>query len=206
LAAVRNRVSEVIDQDKIIVALEMDGLLVDVSCCKREDYSKVDLGQVGVRGLIDKIKESFGVGVYYKPKSSVKTLKIMLQSLSSNPKIDLYLYTHLSLPISQYILDNLCLARFFPQERRRSCSDVYSETLKHPTEIDFNTKRVIIVTTTSADHLAEDSKYFWVLKRGDLESNIDLLKGLIERNKEIEELHNELAELKIETSSDDESW
>ena len=49
-------------------------------------------------------------------------------------------------------------------ENRRSCNDSYSEQFKHPTELDFNTKRVIILTASKTDHLEEYSKYFLVVK------------------------------------------
>lgn len=80
-------------------------------------------------------------------------MKILLQFLSDNPKIDLYLYTHLSSSTAECLLKRLDLQSFFHPSRRRSCLDAYSEPLKHPTEVDFNTKRVIIVTNSHADYL-----------------------------------------------------
>lgn len=90
-------------------------------------------------------------------------MKNIMQLLADNPKVKLFLYTTLNLKIAEYILEKLCLSNFFIPINRRSCSDCYSEPLKHPTEVDYNTKRVIIVTGSKDDHLEEDSKYFLVV-------------------------------------------
>lgn len=107
----------------------------------------------------------FGMGVYYRLKTSVKNMRHLLQSLSENPKIKLFLYTTLNLKIAEAMLERLHLLNFFHAENRRSCSDCYNESLKHPTEVDCNTKRVVIVTGSREDHLEEDSKYFLVIKK-----------------------------------------
>ena len=40
------------------------------------------------------------MGVFYKPKTSVKNMKGVLQSLADNPKVKLFLYTTLSLEVA----------------------------------------------------------------------------------------------------------
>jgi predicted ATP-grasp superfamily ATP-dependent carboligase len=62
--------------------------------------------------------------------------------------------------------------------------------------VDFNTKRVIILTGSKKDHLQEDSKYFLVIKKKDLNDSFKRLNEVIKNNENIDELHNELADLK----------
>ncbi len=69
---------------------------MDISSRKIEYYSKIELKNTGVAHLVAKVKELFGIGVYYRPKTSLKSMRTLLQLLQSNPKIELYLYTHLS--------------------------------------------------------------------------------------------------------------
>lgn len=143
-----------------------------------------------------------GMGVYFKAKTSVKSMRAALQSLADNPRVRLFLYTTLDLRVAEKILQSLCLLSFFPPESRRSCSDGFSEPLKHPTEVDCNTKRVVIVTGSRCDHEEEDSKYFLVLRRKELSESVKCLNRIISKNADIDELHNELAELKPHLESD----
>ena len=69
---------------------------MDISSRKIEYYSNIDLKNTGVAHLVAKVKELLGIGVYYRPKTSLKSMRTLLQLLQSNPKIELYLYTHLS--------------------------------------------------------------------------------------------------------------
>jgi hypothetical protein len=64
--------------------------------------------------------------------------------------------------------------------------------MKHPTEVDYNTKRVIILTGKHTDHHEEDSKYFLVIKKKELSSSIKILNKIICKSSDIDELHNEL--------------
>jgi hypothetical protein len=61
---------------------------------------------------------------------------------------------------------------------------------------------VIIVTGSRNDHSEEDSKYFLVLKRKELSDSIKCLNKVINKNRDIDELHNELGELKPHLESD----
>lgn len=88
------------------------------------------------------------------------------------------------------------MTNYFSVYNRRSCNDEYNEQYKHPTEIDFNTKRVIIVTGSKNDHLEEYSKYFLVVKGRELGHTFKGLSKVINRNKDIDELHNDLGQLK----------
>jgi hypothetical protein len=172
------------------VAWEIDGLLVELSDRKKQGFSRVDVETKGLFYAVEKVKEMFGMGVYYRIKTSIKNMKNILQSLADNPKIKLFLYTSLNLKIAEAILDRLHLSNFFNAESRRSCSDCYNESLKHPTEVDCNTKRVIIVTGTHKDHIEEDSKYFLVIKKKELSDSIKVLNRIIAKNCDIDDLHN----------------
>jgi len=76
----------------------------------------------GLAHTILKVKEFFGIGLYFRPKTLKKNMRILLQSLADNPKIQLFLYTSLPLPAADDLLTKLCLNHFFPAEFRRSCS------------------------------------------------------------------------------------
>ena len=95
LAAVRSRPLSLVANEKVIVALELDGLFIDVKSSKVEGYQKVKREEKGIRLLLTKIKDFFGFGTYFKPIESVRTIKSKLRVLSSNPKVQLYLYTRL---------------------------------------------------------------------------------------------------------------
>ena len=95
LAAVRSRSLSLIANEKVIVALELDGMFIDVKSSKVEGYQKVKREEKGIRLLLTKIKDFFGFGTYFKPIESVRTIKSKLRVLSSNPKVQLYLYTRL---------------------------------------------------------------------------------------------------------------
>ena len=81
-------------------------------------------------------------------------------------------------------------------ENRRSSNDCYSEALKHPTEVDCNIKRVLILTGNREDHLDEDSKYFLVIRQKELSDTVKTLNRIITKNRDVDELHNEMGELK----------
>ena len=155
---------------------------------------------------VEKVKEMFGMGVYYRLKTSIKNVKNLLQTLNDNPKVKLFLYTTLDLKVAQLILERLHLINFFRVENRRSCNDCYSEALKHPTEVDCNTKRVVILTGNRADHLDEDSKYFLLIKKKELTDTVKTLNRIISKNTDIDELHNEMGDLKALIESDYESY
>jgi hypothetical protein len=55
----------------------------------------------------------FGIGVYYKAKTSIKNMKVLLQSLADNPKVKLFLYTTLNIKVAEMILEKLFLLNFF---------------------------------------------------------------------------------------------
>ena len=116
-----------------IVAWEIDGLLVELSDRKKQGFSRLEIETTGLHYAYEKMKEMFGMGVFYKAKMSVKNIRSILQSLADNPKVKLFLYTTLDLKVAQLILEKLCLLNFFGVENRRSCSDRYSEPMKHPT-------------------------------------------------------------------------
>ena len=87
LTAVRNRpVSDVPDR-KVIIALEIEGIIADISYQKRQGYSKVELGEKGVYKLVSQVKESLGMGVYYKPKATSRMLSHLLSKLTSQPNV-----------------------------------------------------------------------------------------------------------------------
>lgn len=136
------------------------------------------------------------MGVYYRLNTSIKNVKNLLQTLTDNPKVKLFLYTTLNLKVAQLILERLHLINFFHLENRRSCNDCYSEALKHPTEVDCNTKRVVILTGNREDHLDEDSKYFLVIKQKELTDAVKTLNRIITKNRDVDELHNEMGDLK----------
>jgi hypothetical protein len=72
--------------------------------------------------MILKVQEFLGIGLYFRPKMFQRNIRILLQSLADNPKIQLFLYTTLPLPAADDLLTKLCLNHFFPKEFRRSCS------------------------------------------------------------------------------------
>jgi hypothetical protein len=76
--------------------------------------------------LLSKVKELFGVGLYYQPKASTRKLKSLLQVLLDNPKVDLYLYTRLNAEIAEWLLEKLHLSSFFRPECRRSSSEDFN--------------------------------------------------------------------------------
>ena len=78
--------------------------------------------------------------------------------------------------------------------------------MKHPTEVDCNTKRVVILTGTREDHLDEDSKYFLVIKKKELGDTVKTLNKIISKNHDIDDLHNEMGELKALIESDYECY
>lgn len=126
LEAVRNRPEPYIDQDKIIIALELEGILVDISTSKLDHFFKVKLPTTGIPHLLSKVKELFGIGLYYKPRTSIRKMKALLQVLADNPKVDLYLYTRLSGETAEWLLDRLHLSVFFRPECRRSSSEDFN--------------------------------------------------------------------------------
>lgn len=78
--------------------------------------------------------------------------------------------------------------------------------MKHPTEVDCNTKRVVILTGAREDHLDEDSKYFLVIKKKELGDSVKTLNKIITKNHDIDDLHNEMGELKALIESDYECY
>jgi hypothetical protein len=82
--------------------------------------------------------------------------------------------------------------------------------MKHASEVDFNTRRVMIITPTHDDHSSEDSRYFLVLHNrrnrwsNFLRSSSQMLKFFFENLKGVDYLHNELMNLKVEVESDGE--
>lgn len=126
LAAVRNRPVSNIEQKQIIIALELDGLFVDISSHKQEGYSKVHIEHEGVDKLVGRVKDVLGMGVYFRPKASIRTMKTLLHKLISQSRVELYLYTRLNLATADAILSELGLERHFPPLRRCSCSDLYN--------------------------------------------------------------------------------
>lgn len=206
LDAVRNRVPAKTTSEQIIVAWEIDGLLVELSDRKKQGFSKLDVESKGLFYAVEKVKEMFGMGVYYRLNTSVKNMKTLLQSLADNPKVKLFLYTTLNLKVAEVILERLHLINFFHVENRRSSSDCYNEPLKHPTEVDYNTKRVIILTGTREDHLEEDSQYFLVLKKKELSESVKSLSKIITKNGDIDDFHNQIGDMKALVESDYENY
>lgn len=78
--------------------------------------------------------------------------------------------------------------------------------MKHPTEVDCNIKRVVILTGNREDHLEEDSKYFLVIKKKELGDTVKTLNKIITKNHDIDDLHNEMGEMKALIESDYESY
>lgn len=74
--------------------------------------------------------------------------------------------------------------------------------MKHPTEIDSNTKRIIILTPTRKDHTEEDSQYFLVVNKKGLKDYSRALTEIINNNESIDDLHSEFVNWKIEMESD----
>ena len=108
------------------------------------------------------------------------------------------LYTALEPEVADCLLRRLDLAKYFRPESR-----IFpSEHLKHPTEIDSNTKRIIILTATRKDHTEEDSQYFLVASKKALKDYSRALTELISRNQSIDDLHSEFVHWKIEMESD----
>ena len=57
------------------------------------------------------------------------------------------------------------ILQYFPEDMRRSCSDICCEQKKHAIEVDVLTKRVVIVTPQKEDYSEEDSQYFLKVRR-----------------------------------------
>ncbi len=113
MIAVRNRAPPNTTSEQIIVAWEIDGLLVELSDRKKQGFSKLEIETKGLFYAVEKVKEMFGMGVYYRLNTSVKGLKTLLQTLSDNPKVKLFLYTTLNLKIAEAVLERLHLLNFF---------------------------------------------------------------------------------------------
>lgn len=98
------------------------------------------------------------------------------------------------------------LLHYFPESNRRSCHEITSQATKHPIDVDVNTKRVLIVTTDKNDHCEEDSQYFLTVGKNKVELayTAKMLNKLVSRNKDIDELHNELAYMKANIESENE--
>ena len=96
------------------------------------------------------------------------------------------------------MLKRLDLLQYFPEQFRRSCEEISCQATKHPVEVDTNTQRVVIVTRSTQDHLLEDNQYFLIVGKKDFNLNKigKLVDNLIDRNQDIDELHNDLAALK----------
>lgn len=62
------------------------------------------------------------------------------------------------------------------------------EQIKHPIEVDVNTKRVLILTSSREDHHEEDNKYFLIVKKQEmnLAKTVRLLEKLVDENEEID--------------------
>lgn len=151
----------------------------------------------GVQWYLSKVRKILGKGTFFRPILPRKEMQRLLKTLRDNPCVDLHLYTSLPLPLADQLITHLGLGGIFHPHNRLSCLDLTCRGLKHPTEVDFNTKRVIIVTGSRKDHLEEDSQYFLVVKSGLLEESVKRLDRLARNNLEIDELHNELSEVKV---------
>lgn len=58
----------------------------------------------GLFYAVEKVKEMFGMGVYYRLNTSVRNLKNLLRTLADNPKVKLFLYTTLNLKVAEVVL------------------------------------------------------------------------------------------------------
>jgi hypothetical protein len=86
---------------------------VELSDRKKQGFSKLEIESKGIFYAVEKVKEMFGMGVYYRLNTSVKSLKTLLQNLTDNPKVKLFLYTTLNLKVAEAILERLHLLNFF---------------------------------------------------------------------------------------------
>lgn len=85
----------------------------------------------------------------------------------------------------------------FPSSTRRFCDLQNKDDHKHAIEVDRDSRRVIIITSTDKDHHEEDEKYFLVLKpRADewnfLKIWFKKIKNFVEQNQDLNNLHDEL--------------
>ena len=135
---------------------------------KAPGFKEVTVEEEGVQRYLNKVRKIFGRGTYFRPVLPKKELKTLLRSLKDNPGVELHLYTSLPLSLANQLLLHLGMGSIFHPYNRLSCLDLTCTGLKHPAEVDFNTKRVIIVTGNRKDHLQEDSQYFLVVKSGAL--------------------------------------
>jgi hypothetical protein len=138
----------------------------------------------------------FGI-IYFRLKEHRKNIISFIESLLKTKKVELYLYTALEEEIADILLKRLGLAVYFKKDHRLYYAES-PEKMKHPTEVDSNIKRVVILTGSRQDHSEEDSQYFLVLKRKGLQHYGRLLTNLIDKNQDIDDLHQELGRWTLE--------
>lgn len=109
--------------------------------------------------------------------------------------------------IAEAVLDKLQIGKFFPPSKRKYCDLENDDDQKHAIQVDQNSQRVIIITSSYDDHTFEDEKYFLVLRPNTLETNylrdtLRMIKTFVEANKNLDMLHEELGEFKVNIESD----
>lgn len=85
-----------------------------------------------------------------------------MYGLNSIPKVSLHLYT--SLDIATAVINKLGIEKCFPSSARKFCDLQNKDDHKHAIEVDKDSRRVVIITSTYEDHHYEDEKYFLVIK------------------------------------------
>ena len=109
--------------------------------------------------------------------------------------------------VADAILTRLQLYSYFPETHRKYCVLENNDDQKHAINVDEHTHRVIIMTPTYEDHTYEDDKYFLVAKTKTQEINFlkntyRTVKKFIDETEDINLMHDELAELKVNLESD----
>ena len=122
-------------------------------------------------------------------------IRSFLKNLKSLNNIELYLYTSLSKSFAESVLKKIGIDDIFPSDLRRYCEEEERQLneKKHPTWIDHNTRRVIILTPNKEDVDDDNRKYFLILNRIQknklLRGTLSLLKQLLSRVNSVDELH-----------------
>lgn len=148
--------------------MEPKNLLFKFSNTYKAGYREIVIPQKGWQAIWTKVLRFLGKGFFYRLKDSKRNLVNFMETLTEQQQIQLFLYTTLPLEVAEIILSRVGLLKYFPESLRRSCEDLGCEPIQHPTEVDINTKRVVIMTGSKDGHLEEDNKYFLVVKQKDL--------------------------------------
>lgn len=152
-------------------------------------------------------KKVFKLGHFYKPLFAIAKIRDFVQGLAEMNKVQLMLYSSMSPVIAEAVLIQLQIDRFFPADKRKFCDLENDDDQKHAIQVDQDSRRVIILTPSYDDHTYEDERYFLVIRPRTEELNflkdtLKSIKSLVERNTDLNMLHDDLGNFKVDYESD----